>query len=179
MNEVDVKNMIDQSVNAVVSELKKSGMIRENKMTPFQKVEALLYNYNEFQKAIKDKEEQIEELRHFGTRKHISSGMCGSVGFVDVKSEAEKTEDQIELVEYNIQTTRKFIKILDDALDQLKEDSYFDIIPMKYFQRQTMEAIAEALDCDVTTIRRNKNRLINLLQIRLFSDEVIEDIFAS
>lgn len=49
---------------------------------------------------------------------------------------------------------------------------------MKYFEGKTREEIAEHFDVDVSTISRNKNRLINLLQIRLFSDEVIYQIFS-
>jgi len=40
------------------------------------------------------------------------------------------------------------------------------------------EEIAEELEVDVSTITRNKNRLINTLKISLFSDEVIYELFS-
>ena len=74
--------------------------------------------------------------------------------------------------------SKNFIKIIDNAIDMLKDDPYFDIIRMKYFEGKTREEMAEYYDVDVSTISRNKNRLVNLLQIRLFSDEVIYQIFS-
>jgi len=49
---------------------------------------------------------------------------------------------------------------------------------MKYFESKTREEIAEELEVDVSTITRNKNRLINTLKITLFSDEVIYELFS-
>ena len=179
----EMLNLIDCTVKKAVSEtvagLKKSNLIVDGRQSPFQKTETLLFNYKNFLSAIKDKQEQIEELKQYGIRKHTSSGMCGNTGFIEVKSDAEKAEEKIELIQYSIQTTRNFIKIIDDALDSLKLDPYYDLIPMRYFENKTREDIAEHFDCDVSTVNRNKNRLINLLQIRLFSDEVIESIFFS
>lgn len=183
MDNEDILKVIDvavkKAVDQTVSDLRKNNMIKENGQTPFQKVETLLYNYKNYVAAVKDKEEQIAELRKYGVRKHSSSGMCGNTGYVEVKSEAEKAQDQIDLIEYNIQTTRNFISVIDDALNALKDDPYYQIIPMKYFERMNREEIAEELNCDGSTVNRNKNRLINLLQIRLFSDQVIQNIFAS
>ncbi len=94
-----------------------------------------------------------------------------------MKSEAEKAEEMIYAIEQSIQVTCKFINVIDAALDSLKGDSYYEIIPMKYFEGKTREDIAGFFDCDVKTVSRNKNRLINKLQIRLFSDEFIYQIF--
>jgi RNA polymerase sigma factor (sigma-70 family) len=99
------------------------------------------------------------------------------MGYVEVKSESEKAEEKIERIELSIKTTKNFIKIIDDAIDTLKDDPYYELIDMRYFKGRTREEIAEYFDCDVSTVNRNKNRLINLLQIRLFSDEVIQQIF--
>jgi RNA polymerase sigma factor (sigma-70 family) len=96
-----------------------------------------------------------------------------------VKSDAEKIDEKIEMIEYSISTTRSFIKIIDDAIACLKDDKYFDLIRLRYFDGWKYEDLAEHFECDVSTVSRNKNRLINLLQIKLFSDEVIQRIFAS
>lgn len=73
--------------------------------------------------------------------------------------------------------TEKIVKIMDKALDDIKDDLYYDIIPMIYFENQTRENIAEHFGTTVTTISRNKVRLINKLKVRLFSDDVIFEIF--
>ena len=130
---------------------------------------------------IREKEEQIAELRQFGMRKKSASitSFSGNTGLIEVKSDAEKVEDKIEMIEFSISTTRNFIRIIEDAIDALKGDPYYDLIRLRYFEGCSREEIAEHFNCDVKTVTRNKNRLINLLQIRLFSDEVIQQIFAS
>lgn len=172
---------VQKAVDNSILELKRQNLIIEGKQSPFQKTETLLFNVNNFKAVIKDKEEEIAELRQFGLRKKSASitSFSGNTGLIEVKSDAEKVEDKIEMIEFSISTTRNFIKIIDDAVSSLKGDPYYDLIPMRYFEGCSQEEIAEHFDCDVRTIRRNKNRLINLLQIRLFSDEVIRQIFAS
>lgn len=46
------------------------------------------------------------------------------------------------------------------ALRQLSDDPYIDVILCQYRDGMTLERIAEALDKDVSTIKRNKKRLI-------------------
>lgn len=181
----EILNLIDctvkKAVEQTVCEMKRQNLVIEGKQSPFQKTETLLYNYNNFIAVVKEKEEQIAELRQFGMRKKSTSitSFSGNSGLIEVKSDAEKIEEKIEMIEFSISTTRSFIKIIDDAVIALKDDHYYDLIRMRYFENCSQEEIADHFDCDVRTVRRNKNRLINLLQIRLFSDEVIQHIFAS
>ena len=163
----------------VVSELRKQGLLKNNRQSPFQKTETLLYNYNNFHEAIKDKYLQIETIQTEGIPKKSSSiSSFSSQPIYEFKSDADKAEEKIECLEQSIQTTKNFIKVIDAAVIALKGDPYFEIIRLKYFEGQTREEIAEHFEVDVSTISRNKNRLINILQIRLFSDEVIYQIFS-
>ena len=140
-----------------------------------------MFNYNHFKAAIRDKEEQILEIREMGLAKKSAAftTFSGNTGYIEVKSDSEKAEEKIERIEFSIKTTRNFIRIIDDAIAMLKDDPYYDLIDLRYFKGCTREEIAEHFDCDVSNVNRNKNRLINLLQIRLFSDEVIQQIFMS
>lgn len=73
--------------------------------------------------------------------------------------------------------TQKLVKMIDHALYSIKDDIYYDVIPMQYFQNETREVIAERFNTTVTTISRNKVRLINKLTLMLFSDDVIYELF--
>lgn len=174
-----IEETAQTTAERVVSELKRQGLLKDNKQTPFQKTETLLYNYNNFQAAIDDKLQQIETIRQEGIPKKSPSitSFSGNSTY-EIKSDADKADEKIEAIENSIQTTKNFIKVIDNALAALKDDPYFDIIKLKYFEGQTREEIAEYFEVDVSTISRNKNRLVNLLQIRLFSDEVIYQIFS-
>lgn len=46
------------------------------------------------------------------------------------------------------------------ALRQLSDDPYIDVIYLQYRERQTLERIAEYMEKDISTVKRNKKRLI-------------------
>lgn len=71
----------------------------------------------------------------------------------------------------------KFICIIDSALKQIEDDLYYDIIPMIYFEGKTREEVAEYFDTTVTTISRNKKRLLEKLKLLIFADDVIYELF--
>lgn len=175
----DVNLIIQQAVQTAISELKKNNLLKENRQTPYQKTETLLYNYMNFKQVIEDKHQQIETIQEEGVPKKSSSitTFSGSPCY-DIKSELEKVEDMIQAITHSIKITERFIKIIDAALDSLSNDPYFEIIRLKYFEGYTREDLADHFNCDVKTISRNKSRLVNLLQIRLFSDEFIYQLFS-
>ena len=173
----NVNEIIEKTAQAVICEVKKQGMIRDNKPTPYQKTETLLYNYLNFKGAIRDKQDQIDMINAEGTIQRSASITTCPSGTVEIKSEYEKREDMIRGMENSIRYTMKFIKIIDAAIDGIKGDVYYELIPMIYFDNLTREEAAEHFNCDVKTVSRNKKRLINQLQIRMFTDEYILQIF--
>lgn len=46
-----------------------------------------------------------------------------------------------------------------EALEKIKGDYYFDILPQYYKSKITIDWIADAYHCEVSTISRNKKRL--------------------
>lgn len=180
----ELLNLIDctvkKAISETVSELKRQQLLIDGKQTPFQKTETLLFNYNNFQSAVKEKEEQIADLKKYGLNKKSTSitSFTGGDGYIEVKSEQDKADERIESIESSIHVTKTFVRIIDDALSSLKGDPYYDLISMRYFEGCSREEIAEHFDCDVRTINRQKNRLVNRLAIVLFSDEVIQQIFS-
>lgn len=52
---------------------------------------------------------------------------------------------------------------LGEAIDKLKKDDYFDIIPRYFSRRMSIEDLAGAYGCERSTIWRNKKRLIRIL----------------
>lgn len=74
-------------------------------------------------------------------------------------------------------TAHKLVEIVDKALDLIRDDEYYDIIPMTYFEGHSREWVAEYFDVTVTTISRHKTRLINTLKTLIFADDVIYELF--
>lgn len=48
---------------------------------------------------------------------------------------------------------------MGEALQEIKQDYYFSILPEYYGKRTTIETIAEEYGCEISTITRNKKRL--------------------
>lgn len=72
--------------------------------------------------------------------------------------------------------TERAVKKIEEALEDIRTDPYYEIIPLFYFEKETRENIAGALGSTVRTVARNKRRLINELKVRLFSDQCVYEI---
>lgn len=181
--EIKENTVIEQTAQAtaerVVLEFQKRGLLKDNKQSAFQKTEILLYNYNNFKEAIKEKRTQIKEIRSHGLKQRSKSITSFSAGNnFDNKYPEELEEEKIIHLENSIKITKNLISIIDKCLEKLHEDEYYEIIRLKYFEKKKGEEIAEYFDVETSTISRNKNRLINVLKIYLFSDDVVNELFS-
>ena len=168
MNETDI-------IKIVLVELEKRGLIKQNDNT-FKNVELLLYNYEAIKDSIKEREEQIKDLKTYGI-KEKSSSITMIVENVQKQSKSELIDNAIESLQQHIFRTKVFIKYIDKVIKKLEKDEYYPIIKLKYFKGKSIEEIAEILKKDSSTISRNKNRLINELKPLLLPNEVISNIF--
>lgn len=100
----------------------------------------------------------------------------------DRKTATEKLEELLRLyptfkkIDGKPQTA-KLVEALEEALHSIERDPYFDVLTRFYFNGQTRDFIAQAYGTSVTTISRNKTRLLSELTPQVFSDEVIAEIF--
>lgn len=117
-----------KTARAVVAELKRAGVIKENRLDSFKKTERVLYEY---------------------------PGWRGSSG----------------------RDTQRFCILIQNALDSIADDPYFDIIELKYFQRWTHERIAEHFGVDVSMISKRRTKLINQIRAIIFSDDFIRELY--
>ena len=128
------KELIDLTVKHTVAELKRNGLIRENKLNSFQKTERILYEYPKFKKIVN--EYKVDGLT----------------------------------------ITPKFVAMIDDALQSISDDPYFQIIELKYFNGWTHEQIAEYFDVQPAAISKQRKRLINKLRPLIFPNEYISEL---
>lgn len=98
------------------------------------------------------------------------------------KTPQQKTEELLK--NYNAfslsgePAAEKMILQIEAALHMISEDPYYSVITMYYFEGLTREDIADALDTSVTTVSRNKTRLIKRLSAVLFSDDYIRQLYS-
>lgn len=71
----------------------------------------------------------------------------------------------------------KMMMKIEAALSSIKKDPYYEIVPLYYIGGRTREELADRFDTSVTTISRNKSRLIRKLKVVLFSDDYIREVY--
>lgn len=129
-----INELIDVTANktarVVVSELKRAGLVKENKLGSYKKTERALYEYAEW---------------------------------IDTENMSE--------------TTNRFCNLIQRALNRVRDDPYYEIIELKYFEHWTHEKIAEYFDVDVSVISKRRTKLINQLRPIIFSDDFIRELF--
>lgn len=129
------KELIEMTVKQTVAELKRAGLIRENRLDSFKKTERILYEYPKFKKIV--------------------------------------TEYKFE----DMTITPKFVSMIDDALQEVSDDPYFQIIELKYFNGWTHEQIAEYFDVQPAAISKQRTKLINRIRAGIFSDDFILELY--
>lgn len=99
----------------------------------------------------------------------------------DRKTAAQKTEELLRnYPRFKLSDQPYTIKLCDKietAMNTIKDDYYYDVISLYYFEGKTREEVAERYNTSETTISRNKKRLIDALSAVLFSDDLIYDLF--
>lgn len=148
--------------------------------TAYQKTEQLLYNYNGFKRIVADKQREIEELRKYGVPQKSGSIVQYTPGSGIVRGTVlpeESVENAVRSVEASVQGTVDAIALIDKCMAALKTDPYYKILEYRYFDGRTQEDIAVEFNCSQVTISNNKNRLVRELSMRLFPDQVVDEIF--
>ena len=129
------KQLIEMTVKQTVAELKRAGLIRENRLDSFKKTERILYEYPKFKKIV--------------------------------------TEYKFE----DMTITPKFVEMIENALRDVSDDPYFEIIELKYFKGWTHEQIAEYFDVQPAAISKQRTKLINRIRAGIFSDDFISELY--
>lgn len=182
MTEKKLEQIIDttteKAVKKTIIELKKEKLLRTGR-TPYQKVEALLYSYNNFKNLIRERTEDIKHLKKYGLDKRSKDITQFSVANVGVsRNETEIIEMRIEELERSIALTKHCIKSINKALKKIEDDKYYNVIPKIYFEKIPVVDIAVEFERDEKTIYRNKQRLINILKLELFTDDTLLELMA-
>ena len=129
------KQLIEMTVKQTIAELKRAGLIRENRLDSFKKTERILYEYPKFKKIV--------------------------------------TEYKFE----DMTITPKFVEMIENALQDVADDPYFQIIELKYFKGWTHEQIAEYFDVQPAAISKQRTKLINRIRAGIFSDDFISELY--
>lgn len=173
MNEKDIDRIADK----IIERMKTDREIKtEKQLTPFQKTEKLLSELSLLKGAIDSKNMLIEDLKKEGIsiqKRETGVNVQSSKVYL---SELEKVENKIEKLQEEIARIENVVNMVERALNAIRNNKYYKIIEMKYFDDLTFEYIAESLDISERTAKRHKNYMIRQLQLIIFSDDVLKSI---
>lgn len=181
INEEMLKSLTQYVVNATLKYLEDHELIdkKSTEKSAYAKTESLLYNYMGFKRIIEERMKEIENLRKYGVPKKSKSitQYCGNSGGTPqgIVLEEESVENAVRNVQDSVQGTVQVISMIDKCLAALKNDPYYDILVMRYFEGRTQEDIAATLKCAQQTVSKNKSRLVKELAMRIFPDQVINE----
>ena len=173
---------------AVVAALKENNLVggadnpvqKRSEKTAYQKTEQLLYNYRGFQKIVADRMQEIEDLRKYGVpQKSAMSGgerVQSSRSNVGIVLPEESVEQAVRTVQESVQGTIQAIALIDKCMNSLRSDPYYKILELRYFEGRTQEDIAWHYNVSQVTISNNKNRLVRELSMRLFPNQVVDEM---
>ncbi|WP_336014692.1 RNA polymerase sigma factor [Fusobacterium polymorphum] len=168
MKKEEIYKIIDERVETKIKDLKNINNLK----SPYRKVEVILKNYKNFQKMVVSLKEQLNNIEIV---KKINPDSTKPVGYVDYKPDIEKKEDIKDKINEEILIYENRILKTENALDFIKNDKYYRIIELKYFENYSVEDVCEKLDITEKTYRSHRNRLIDSLTLYLFPKEILED----
>lgn len=138
----------------------------------YKKVEDMLKYYNRFKKRIIYIQDNIDNIILKKSTKPITWGDSIS----EYKSELEKIEDIKEQNQKRLEKYKILVQLVETALEEIKDDKYFRIIELRYFDKKNIEDIAEILNTTDRNIKRHRTRLVTDLCEIIFPEEILEKI---
>ena len=81
----------------------------------------------------------------------------------------EERLKEIEFFEYGI-------NLIDYGLSSIEDEKYKEIISLIYFEKLRIEDIAEKFSVDTSTIKRNRNKLVETMSLSIFDSEILKDL---
>lgn len=182
----NVKKTIEKTIESktidiadkIIEKLNRSNKIKKE-LSYYKRVELLLYNYENLKEAVRQKEEAIEELDIYGLPEKSKSIVVFTSS--NGSSQGDRYTELKEKYLLEKLETERYLKRIDNALDKIRGDKYFDIIRYKYLKEDeekigTDEELAEKFEKERITIIRNRKRLINKLVTILFPESIKEVI---
>ena len=170
MNDVDNKEL----VKTILTELESMGILRK-KSDSFKATESILYNYTAIKESITQRKQQIRDLKKYGLPKKSKSITVLVENKINIE-ENDLLDTTIKNIEKSIIKTQVVLDYLDSLLSKFHSDPYYEIFKLKYFEKKTIDDIATYFEKDISTINRNKKRLINELKVYLMPNDIITDI---
>ena len=167
MNEKDIEKIADRVAER---------LMQISKTDKYKETEAMLRAYPNYKRIIERNNKRVKEILKNGLGEikkvrpveNVRGGLKKYEGIPEIELE------RIEHLKFeNVKVEKRIIRV-DNALEGIKSDKYYNIIVLRYFNEWTIDEIAEDFNVDRKTIGRNRTRLIKKLQYSLFPELLLD-----
>lgn len=173
------ENEKNEIIKKVIEELKNKKLFTTSKSS-YKSTEKVLYSLNILPEAVKLIEEEVKKLEE----ESLSIPKTKTKSNTLILNEKEGTyvygdetlETRISELKQIIIKTKSQIRLVKKALDKIKDDKYYDIIPLYYFEGKTFEAVAEECGWATGTVSKHHKELMNKLKVYMFPDTFINEL---
>lgn len=171
MNEKDI-------VKVVITELTERGLLKK-KISTFETTKELLRNLNRIESSVKRTQKQINSLNN--TVKGLVPKVPSGTNFDKTDGETLISVDQIDQKINSLKQSqiiiKEFVKYVKDLIDEVLSDDEQDLISKFYFEKKDINDLCAEYDCEQSTIYRRLNRYINLINVELFPEKYIDELY--
>ena len=168
MTEIEIDKIADEVANKLEEKLRK--------IDKYKETEAMLRAYPNYKRIIEKNNSRIDEIlkNGLGETVKIKTGENVQGGLKKYEGDPEKEIDRIEhLKSENLKMEKRIIRV-DNALMNIKNDKYYNIIELRYFKEWTIDEIARELGVTEKTVGTNRTRLVKKLQFNLFPEVLLD-----
>ena len=174
------ENYKKEIVNIMINELVRRKLIKKSNST-FDDTKHLLKNYANLKSSKKGIVKQIKGLEN-------SKNSLSGLGPKFTKNNLEINSNNVSLndldtinkrildLKQDIEKIDNYLKFIDDALENLKDNPDYTLLERIYFKNEDPKDLAIEKNCDETTIYRKTNKLLNDLKVFIFPGKYIDEI---
>ena len=162
---------IDRIADKVAEKLR-----QVKKIDRYKETEAMLRAYPNYKRIIEKNNSRIDEILKNGLVEtvKIKTGENVQGGLKKYEGVPEKEIEKVDhLKSENLKMEKRIIRV-DNALMNIKNDKYYEVIVLRYFKEWTIDEIADEMDVDRKTVGRNRTRLVKELQFNLFPEILLD-----
>ena len=168
----EIQNYLNEVAELAASKAVKKKLINRPGTNYYKLTEKLLYQYNDLRSYIEDEEWYIESyLSEIKPRKSKDIVVFSSAR---TESVVESTEMMRQKAKDSLELTKQFMARIDKALERLDPEQADIIHALIFLKNEKAQEVADRLHCDITTVRRKRNKSIEKMSLFLFGSVAID-----
>ncbi len=150
---------------------------KEETLAPYKLTERRLYALPHLEEKIAADKENLEYYTQGGEGCTYGQGTSKSIvrfqrGGYRVSAE-EMQDTLVKDLESRIAADEEEVRVVRAALGAIKADYYYPAVEGRYLKDEPDESIAETLNCDPSTVRKHRGRLVRIVSIRLYGVDAV------